>query len=617
MNSTSRVLLLFCFLVTIYLFSMQARLGGELADDAAFFLRYAENMLAGRFWVWNIGEPPVWGASAPLYPLVVAIPIALGVSPVAALVGTGLALTAVSFSALVMLLGYRFSFVAGAAFLVFSALDTGAMYFAGAGLETPLTFSLLAVGVWILLGRANLWLVGIIAGLLMVQKLDLVPAGALLLGAYWLKERRFPIQAIAVAATLALSWYGFAWLYFGAPVPNSFLTKSIYQVNHPKSIDWRWFGGFVLLAGIHTWLVFLSVLAVAQQKTKIFPLVAFLGGVLITHLVAYTIKYPFEPYNWYCMPSVFALLVLGSIGVHGVAQLSAYWFQSRATIVPTTISILLVGLVFATTVRDEVRGSNNIKVFASHQEHDRAEAGRWVNANTPKEFSVYTMWGNPAYYSQRRVLDGSFLNRRFEQGDLIKNYRPEILILQNNPGSTPMDPVFAATKGEGYKVVKVFDKTFMAGMDYFFVVLARDDVVGKITDIELPKNLMRFIQNVRLGDKFGLLKPHGRKTLFIHPGLTMPTQFEFDASSYVRAENRTTFTVEAIIAPNVPSDSILRGAANVKLSILNSGKPVSEVVVKVGHPFRTKFTAADKYVLEFIIDNNGDPDTDWLLLSID
>ena len=43
---------------------------------------------------------------------------------------------------------------------------------------------------------------------------------------------------------------------------------------------------------------------------------------------------------------------------------------------------------------------------------------------------------------------------------------PEIFILQNNPGSTPMNPVFAATKGENYRIVKVFDKTYLAGMDY-------------------------------------------------------------------------------------------------------------------------------------------------------
>jgi hypothetical protein len=128
---------------------------------------------------------------------------------------------------------------------------------------------------------------------------------------------------------------------------------------------------------------------------------------------------------------------------------------------------------------------------------------------------------------------------------------------------------------------------------------------------------MRFVQNVQLGDTFGLLKPQGRKTLFIHPGLETPTRFEFHASSYLLAVSGKTFSVEAMIAPNVPSESVLRDAANVRLGILNGGEPVSEAVVKVGHPFRRTFAADDKDVLEFVIDNNGNPDTDWLLLSID
>jgi hypothetical protein len=52
-----------------------------LEDDAAFFLRYAENIAAGHGWRWNVEEPPVWGASAPLWPVPVALGIRLGLAP--------------------------------------------------------------------------------------------------------------------------------------------------------------------------------------------------------------------------------------------------------------------------------------------------------------------------------------------------------------------------------------------------------------------------------------------------------------------------------------------------------------------------------------------------------
>ena len=145
-HRTIGMIALFCLALLVYFLAMHARLGDEMADDAAFLMRYAENMQKGKLWVWNNGEAPVWGASAPLYPLLVAAPMALGVPPTTALIGTGIALSAASLTAVTLLLASHFSLAAGLAFLAFSALDSHPMYFASAGLETPLTYALLALG---------------------------------------------------------------------------------------------------------------------------------------------------------------------------------------------------------------------------------------------------------------------------------------------------------------------------------------------------------------------------------------------------------------------------------------------------------------------------------------
>jgi len=255
-------------------------------------------------------------------------------------------------------------------------------------------------------------------------------------------------------------------------------------------------------------------------------------------------------------------------------------------------------------------------MFASHHEFDRAEAGRWVDANTPENFVVYSMWGNPAYYSRRKVLDGSFLNRKFEEADLIKKYRPEILILQNNPGSTPMNPVFAATKGEEYRVVKVFDKTYMAGMDYFFVVLSREDVLNKISNVDPPRDLMAFVRDVQLGDQFGVFKPQGLGTLFVHPGATTATSFDFAAADYLRDSAKQMINIHARIAPNIPEEAVKRGAGNVRVRILQGGKQLAEGIIRVGEPLQRSLPVAGDQSLQFIVDNNGNADSDWLLLSI-
>ena len=311
-------LVFFALAVVVYGFAMHARVGVELADDGAFFLRYAENMLKGQFWVWNLGEAPVWGASAPFYPVLVAIPLAFGVSGATALTGTGIIVGAFSLAAMATLLVSRFGLAAGFAFLAFSSLDTGMMYFSGAGLESPLTFAVLVMGAWVLLTDQKAWLIGLAAGFLMVHKLDLVPAGGLLLLAIWIRDGRRPTQAILIAAAMAAAWYGFAWWYFGAPVPNSFLTKSLHQNDNPSSLTWRWFGTFVLTVGVHGWLVAFSLLAVCLRRVR--SLTIYLAGLLLVHLIAYTIKYPFEPYNWYCMPAVFALTTLGAIGLQSATD---------------------------------------------------------------------------------------------------------------------------------------------------------------------------------------------------------------------------------------------------------------------------------------------------------
>lgn len=611
--TSTQLLLLFCGIVLVLLFSMHYRMGVELADDGAFFLRYAENMLKGQFWVWNLGEAPVWGASAPLYPLVVALPMTLGVSPEVAIIGVGLTLASVSLAAVTLMLGQRFGIITGLAFFAFSALDTGMMYFSGAGLETPLTITLLAFALWTLLYQPRSWVIGLAAGLLMVNKLDLIPVGGGLLLAYWVQDKKLPKVAVMISTAIALAWYGFAWWHFGAPVPNSFLTKSLYQNNLPKSIDWTWFGRLVFWVGIHKWLTGFSALALWRNGRKLLPIVILLGGMLLVHLVAYTIKYPFEPYNWYAMPALFALLVGGAVGVGMLADYAARRVPRNSWIAGAT-AVVILGLVFVTAIRSEIMGTTNIKMFASHHEFDRTEAGRWVAENTPKDFVVYTMWGNPAYYSQRKVLDGSFLNRRYEAVDLIKQYRPEIIILQNNPGSTPMNPVFAATKGENYRVIKVFDKTYLAGMDYFFVVLAREDIIDKIRNIAPPRDLIPFVHDVQIGDQFGILRPQGQGTLFVHPGASTATSFSFNEADYLR--DGDILRIHARIAPNIPEEAIQRGAGNVRLRILQGERELVNVIVKVGQPLMRGVSMTSGQPLKFIVDNNGGADTDWLWLSI-
>lgn len=140
--------------------------------------------------------------------------------------------------------------------------------------------------------------------------------------------------------------------------------------------------------------------------------------------------------------------------------------------------------------------------------------------------------------------------------------------------------------------------------------------IDKTGSIEPQPNLMPFVKNIQLGDKYGTCKPIDQKTLFIHPGMKQPTCFQFDLAEYAQTTGQKTFKVKAAISSNVPVESVKRGAANVKLFVLHDNKNLAEVVVKVGRPFQREFSTPKYPQLDFIIDNNGSPDSDWLLISI-
>ncbi|MEJ7745160.1 MAG: hypothetical protein WKF61_00070 [Luteimonas sp.] len=607
MESPLHRLFFFILAVILYVFAMRAQVGMEIADDAAFFLRYAENMLQGEFWVWNPGEAPVWGASAPLHPLVIALVMKFGVSPVSALVGAGIGMSAIALSLTALVLARRVGLVAGLSFVALSAFDTETMYFVGAGLETPLTFLLLALAVWSLLGTPRAWMVGVVAGLLIVNKLDLVPVGGLLLAAHWLREGRFPVRAVIVAAAIALAWYGFAWVYFGAPVPNSFLTKILHQQNHPRVIDWTWFGKTVFL-GNHLWSAGLAVAACLLLCRRRLPLLIFLCASLAAHVLAYTLKYPFEPYNWYAMPAVFALFALAAMGMQAVSGLVGARAGRFAPALSIGVPALVLLSIFFFGIPRERALTKLYKTYNAHQEYDRAEAGRWVAANTPRDFRVLTCWGNPAYYSRRHVIDCSFLNRKYEEGDVVARYEPEIVIMQST--SQP-SPAFA----KDYVVIKVFDKTAKAGGDYSFLVIAREDVLDRVSNSEPLRDLMSYVGEIEAGDQFGTVHAQGL-SLFVHPGLTTPTRFAFDLNKFAKASGQETAAVTISMAPNIPEDAIRRGAGNVSARIISGDAVLHAAVVTTNAPQTAVIDVDGNAKLTIVIDNNGNPDTDWVLVSV-
>jgi hypothetical protein len=598
----------------VYVYGMKSGWGGATADDGSFFLRYAENMTQGQFWIWNLGEAPIWGASAPFYPLYLALLIKLGASPIVALVGGGALLGCLALTLTSWMLVQRFGYVAGIFFVAATSFDGFFMWFAGtAGLESPLTIAVLTYGFWALLKRNNWVHVGVAAGLLAIQKLDLIPAAFFLICAWSVLTRSIPVKTIALAAAIAITWYGFAWIYFGLPVPNSFITKTFFQ-NQQSGITWQWFGKYVLIENNHYWIAILALPKLLKPNKDSIPLIIFLAGLTATHLIAYSIKFPLEPYNWYAMPALYSLFILGSLGAQAIWDISTKYTY--------IIKLLLVVLLSYIATQSYVIGKLSTESVQNYLEleKDRTNTGKWVSRNTPKNFTLMACWGSPAFFAHRHTLDCSFLNRHYESNDLIKTYSPEIIVSDTNK------------IGDNYTLVKTFNKAINIGINYPFGVHIRNDVLSQVTDIDHTLNacpdsnscssihtpFIDLITNPILGDKYGVLSAYDKPdTLFAHPGETQPTSFELDPDKF-KKWGVTSFTLTTSISPNVPAHVVARGGAVAGVTVYHQNEVIAErQVIRSGEPSTISFPLTKDGNYRIVLDNNNVVDTNRVLFRLE
>ncbi len=198
----SKSALAFAVLLGLQVASLIRQRTPYFEDDAAFFFRYAENLAAGHGFRWNVEEPPVWGASAPLWPLLLALGVKLGLGATQAALVWSWCLTLAA-TTLLGLVVRRLSGDLGVLALA-PLLTVNYLYstWATSGLESPLTFLLLAAALAAIALRASELVLGLVAGLCLVHKLDFAPVGlALLLGA-WFWRRPGVARVCSVAGVV-------------------------------------------------------------------------------------------------------------------------------------------------------------------------------------------------------------------------------------------------------------------------------------------------------------------------------------------------------------------------------------------------------------------------------
>lgn len=445
-----------------------------LDDDGAFFLRYAVNMTKGAFWKYNINEAPIWGASAPLWPLLIAPFIRLGLPPVFSIHLVSGCCYVASTLLMTAILKKQFGLWIATLWIVFIGIEGRLLHFGISGLETPMTILVLSLAFMVLIFNIkNLYLIVLTITLIAIHKIDLIPFAAILFLTTCFQNKRLNLLSLILSSTLILAWYGFSWYYFGALVPNSFITKLLFQGHLQHIINHSWFIDFMLQSSKIGLALFFPSLYFSWKNNKYFTLFAL--SIIAIHATVYSLKPPFEPYNWYIMPTLYSYWVIIIFGLGSM-------LNNHKRLQPYCIIILAIFYLYY-NLPNFVNGTRYMKTTANLWDQDRALAGVWVNEHTPPNTTVYTGWGLPAYYSQRYVYDFSFLNRHYEQIDLVLKYRPDILVLQGytfGPYLKSGDCNHPNMENwKDYIIVKTFTEAYKAdkNANYCFFIAKRKDFI--------------------------------------------------------------------------------------------------------------------------------------------
>ena len=397
-----------------------------VGDDAGITLRYAERIATGKGFNYNDGEA-VNGCSNPLYALIEAGLLALGVDPASTLRGIGVfSFAGTAFLLFWTLAGfYSLGSACFAVLLLASASKSFDQIFDG--LETPLVIFLGALLFRAVHARGAVP-TGIALGLLVANKLDGALASIAFTAVYFLAGRRFPWRVAVVALLTVLPVWAYLLFSFGSILPNSMLTKMLWQQQF-WDMDSLWMHRLMssdsfAFAYYAAWLSLLWWLFLRELRQS-FPIVC-VQAWFVLHMVAYATINLGGPIPWYASVPTLASVILAAFCVHlaacatferpgagGIPRLRMGSGRGgwRAWLVPAlALALLLRGQLAGLKVRlDPPRTPHGIPLPASH-DLARQAPGVWLRRNTSGEELLCSFVGLPAYEYEGPYLDRARLN---------------------------------------------------------------------------------------------------------------------------------------------------------------------------------------------------------------
>jgi hypothetical protein len=409
-------------------------------DDPFISYRYAENLTRGLGFVYNPGER-ILSTTTPLFTILLAL-VGL-VSSEFHLVATGIGIISLAIGGLFIFdlaRTYETPLVGWAGLLLY---PTFPLVVSTLGSETPIYLAF-CLGAFTFYARENLLAAGIFGVLATLTR----PDGILVLGIlgvdYLISWRKpIPWKPILVSGAILAAWFGFAWLYFGSPIPVTLVAK---QQQGSMAISELFAQGLVtIIKGYRSWPYFLeAILAMlgvilAVWKNRLW-LIILIWPVL--YFISYSIL-GVSRYFWYYAPLIPGFIVVVGLGLTAISELISNVKSEKKNLSSfglITSGILLMILLAANGISLWRLSNRNDPRFGIYK-----AAGEWLRENTHPDEQVGSLEvGIVGFYAQRPMVDFAgliqpdvaeqfSLNTTYEDAAFwaVENITPEYLVLHD------------------------------------------------------------------------------------------------------------------------------------------------------------------------------------------
>jgi len=412
---------------------LQIYLGDWTYDDPFITYRYAENLANGNGYVYNQGEKTL-STTTPFF----AILLASLKNPFLDIPKIAIIISLFSISAggiAIWLIFQKF----GLNFASWFGLILYTLFPAILNTTSSETTLYLALGLFsIYFFLEDKYIPSsVLSGLMVITRPDGVLLPFILVLYYFFKHRKINYKFIFGTGIIIGLWYGFAWVYFGNPLPVTLMVK---QSQGEMAISQLFPAGFISTLRNYSqnkvyWIYFVfSLLGVVKLSKKQYIPLWIIISWNIVYFLAYTIL-GVSRYFWYYAPLVPTFILLSASGLEWLSLIKKIKIRNMiyVILIIATFSIQFFGLRNLSTNKDK-----RINIYR--------DIGTWISENTPPESTIGVLEvGIIGFYSQRTMIDFAGLIRPdiITQKKIFETYqeksiwiihyqKPDYLILHKN-----------------------------------------------------------------------------------------------------------------------------------------------------------------------------------------